>query len=885
MTSSEDLSPQPRAEGRRVEWAVGILVLLLAAGTVWMGPRPTGDLYVALAAGRDIVAGKLNALDDWSFNTEGRIWVNQNWGTHMLYYLFFKATGGTDGHLTGDLGSGEIGLLTLKILLLLTGSAFLAMACRKRGVDWPIAMITAAGMVIGGKSFIDLRPNLTTLMFAPVMLFLLYRTIDRRRGIWLTMVVFGVIWANLHGGFIFGLAVMGLWGICMIVPPLLYNRLWRRVLLGLLWSVAAGLLAGGLTAELGGRGSPAMPVGVVIAVACLAAHLAFTIRKHLTGAAAADGKADLRSGLSASWGAGWPYAAATGGAIVLAAVVTPFGVQNLFRTDTVNKPLEIWNLSHPLIMRDPTWRQVIEWRSVYEASTRTFATTWEFFTILAVVSFLICCHVIYKVLKNRKLTLEDAALVVAVAVLAAVIVLKAQPVYEKFSIHPSLKGNAAAAPLRKGWLAAIIVFSTLGLVAAVASIGVAGKLILRRRIERFTPRQVGVLIFDVAMTGIGIGMAFKSRRFIPLSLLLIGPVAARQMQWLLRTLGRGLAGMPASSGEAAPPPLPAEANEAAEQRPGGRGRGALYAIPTLVAGLALLTAVGFQTRRNIYRYLPGSPLVRHRSMLKNMILYQVFPPGPRDFINANALAGRCFNEWRWEGYLRWYCPQLKAFVGGRAQQVYSLDTYRKQQGLLRGQEGPTMLEQMGVRWMVIPKNINYRVLLHNALTGKSAKWVAVYHDGENYVLANPALPECREVISQCLQGKLEYPDPAIAALSRARCLSSPRIGKFALAVDLVKESQKHRPILATYELLRKLYNSTQTVPGQEIAYFEAHLRRLKAMETDRQNGIEVLQCREQAIRMLLSLYRLTKNREGLAHVDKEATELNEEFKAMAEKWN
>ena len=560
MTSSEDLSPQPPADGRRVELAVGILVLL--------GPRPTGDLYVALAAGRDIVAGKLNALDDWSFNTEGRVWVNQNWGTHMLYYLFFKAAGGTDGHLTNDLGSGEIGLLTLKILLLLTGSAFLAMACRKRGVDWPIAMIVAAGMVIGGKSFIDLRPNLTTLMFAPVMLFLLYRTIDRRRGIWLTMVVFGVVWANLHGGFIFGLAVMGLWGICMIVPPVFYHRIWRRFLLGLLWSAAAGVVAGGLTWELSKGSGPAKGVGLVVGVGCLAAYVIWTIRRRLTGPEGADARTDLRSGLAASLGAGWPYAAASFGAIVLAAVVTPFGVQNLFRTDTVNKPLEIWNLAHPLIMRDPTWRQVIEWRSVYEASTRTFATTWEFFTILAVVSFLICCHVVYKVLKNRKLTLEDAALVVAVAVLAAVIVLKAQPVYERFCVHPSLKNNPAAAVLRKGWLAAIIVFSTLGLVAAVASIGVADKLILRRRIERFTPRQVGVLIFDVAMTAIGIGMAFKSRRFIPLSLLLIGPVAARQMQWLLRTLGRGLAGMPASSGEAAPPPLPAEANEAAE-RPGG----------------------------------------------------------------------------------------------------------------------------------------------------------------------------------------------------------------------------------------------------------------------------------------------------------------------------
>ena len=202
------LDRAPGGVGRNILIAVALATVVLAVMMVWSVPRPTGDLYVGLAAGRDIMAGKMGQVDDWAFTTEGRVWINQNWGTNLLYWI------------SNELG-GETGLLVLKVLIILTGTLFLILACRRRDADWPVALIVSAGVIAAGRSFIDLRPNLTTLMFVPVMLHVLYRTAEKPGRIWLTMLVFGVIWANLHGGFTLGLLAIFFWATCVVILPML----------------------------------------------------------------------------------------------------------------------------------------------------------------------------------------------------------------------------------------------------------------------------------------------------------------------------------------------------------------------------------------------------------------------------------------------------------------------------------------------------------------------------------------------------------------------------------------------------------------------------------------------------------------------------------------
>jgi len=958
----ETVESSPEAPGRDLGWKVvvvlGVLTVLLAVVTVWTVPRPTGDLYVALAAGRDIFDGKLTKLDDWAFTTQGRVWVNQNWGTHLLYYLFYRAFGGEEGQLTGGVPDGkdpgEIGLVVLKLLILLTGASFLVLACRRRGVDWPVALIVAGGIIAAGRSFIDLRPNLTTLMFAPPMLYLLYRTSDKPSRSWLVMVIFGLLWANLHGGFFLGLGTMLVWTGCMFLAPWLGVRWLHRWVPGLAWSIGAGVILGIWT------DSPL--AGVIAGVVCAGVHwIVAEVRSERPGKAARGarrakgGKGQeppepaMGDRISAAINRNWPYVAATIGAFVLAGVLSPFGIHNAFRdySKLTMSFSELWNLSHPFVImaggaRD-LWQSVIEWHSIFTASPRTFGTSWEFFGIVGLFAVLVPLHVTVKLLKRRPVDLEDLVLVIGAVVLAVAVFDRAQPMWGRFGRYVASLSRSPAFRLelarvqeqQYGWLAVMIVYPLIGLFAAVVAIAAGAKLLFGgHRLERFSARRIGMLGFDVFMIAFGVFyLAFDARRFIPLCLILLAPPLARRVRWLLdelaaarcwqqlpvrvlwwvllsaatvlgvlylgapklfaRFFGPSRIGLGGWVLVAAPLVVMWLWTLAARLLPALR-----RAWPVFVAGAVVFFVIAVQTRSNLMRYLPFSPMVRNRSMLRNMIVYREFPPGPRDFLYDNDITGRVFNEWRWEGYLHWYCPKLKMYLGGRAQQAYHVDTYKLQRRLLQGRESPSALEEMKVRWIVVPlTKLGYVKLLRAAVYADAAKWVPVYCDGENIVLANSLLPEPQRVIRMCAQGqvaigrrepgKLTYRSAALAALSRGFCFSSRPVQSPRKAIAAIKESQqcpKPWPIYQSYSALRDLYKVVPVNAKQEIAYFEAEYARLSALETRRLGGVEVLRCREWVLNMLSELYTAQKDVRKFTWAREEGKKVTRQILAVVDEW-
>lgn len=832
-------SAAPGAKGESVvSLAGGLLAVLLAVVTVWSVPRPTGDLYVGLAAGRDILDGKLNAIDDWSFSTnndrEKRVWVNQNWGTHLLYYF------------AHDWG-GETGLLVLKALLLLVGAAFLALACRRRGVGWPIALLVAGGIMAAGRSFIDLRPNLTTLMFIPVMLYVLYWTQDRPRRIWWVMVIFGVLWANLHGGFFLGLLVMGLWAACMIVPPMLDEHRLQRLGVGVAWSGTVGL------AFLAVQGDKL--VGAVVFLICLAIH--FLVLMFLPGGQAPGRQRPQKDADRPAWHriaaraaveglrGRWPYLAATGGAIALAGIITPFGLQNAFRHDTTLRFTEIWNLTHPLVMAEnEVWQQVIEWNSIFTAGTRTFGTTWEFFAVVGLVSALAMVRIVVRLIRQERLTLEDLVLVLGIVVVCAVVVRRAFQTWDEFGLAP-LADDAAAAEPRTGWLACWLAYLVIGLGAACVG-AAAVRSFAHRRMQPLSAAAAGLLAFDIILAGVGIQMAFSARRFIPLSLMLLAPVAAMQLQWLASRIG--------------------------------------WSWPAGLASLALMVPVGFQLRRNALSYWPGNPFVRTPSVLENMITYhQSFPPGAMQFIRDNDLSGRVFNEWRWEGYLHWHCPKLKLFLGGRAQQVYNVETYKLQKYVLSSLEGPAVLERLGVRWIVVPVS-QYGAFIQHVVYSRGTRWAPVYFDGENIVAASVGDADGRAAVDRCLKGQFKYPDRAVAALSRGICLSGAAINRPAEAAAALKESQEYRPIAMAYALLARALEAIPFEPAKEIDHLETQVRRLAAMDYRCYGGIDILNTRVQALDLLVRLYEAAKREDQAQRVRTELMDATRIRQQVLDEW-
>ena len=188
-----------------VQLAVVLVVVIGLVVVAWARPRACGDFYVALAAGRDIIETRLSCLtepDTWSFRTTDKRWFDQNWGTHVLFYVTWAA-------------GGEWGELLLKAGILGAMGIFITMRCRQRGVDWPLAILTGGAAVAAARAFIDMRPNLMTLMFAPLMAWLLLRTRRNPHQMWVALGVL-VLWSNVHGGFLLGIAMMGLWTLCWV---------------------------------------------------------------------------------------------------------------------------------------------------------------------------------------------------------------------------------------------------------------------------------------------------------------------------------------------------------------------------------------------------------------------------------------------------------------------------------------------------------------------------------------------------------------------------------------------------------------------------------------------------------------------------------------------
>jgi len=881
------LPEEPGGVGRQVVTVVALAAVVLAVATVWSVPRPTGDLYVGLAAGRDIMAGKLGQVDDWSFTTQGRVWINQNWGTNWAYWASHWLC-------------GEAGLLALKALMLMAGTGFLVFACRRREASWPIALIVSAGVIAAGRSFIDLRPNLTTLMFIPVMLHLLYRTAGRPGRIWLTMLVFGVIWANLRGGFTLGLVAMFFWALCVVILPIFGRERLSAWVPGVAVAGAAAVIfhyirMGSYTVAK----SSLTDILPAIVVFVLALGIWYLIRWNVAkahrlagggGSTAPPGRT-FKASASEMLRRKWAYLAAALGAVVLAGVVTPFGIHNAFRDfSKLKMPFwEMWNLTHPIVVTigkdSDIWRSVIEWNSIFTASPNTFGTSWEFFGIVGLFSVLVPLQVAVKIRREKLLDVEDFVLLVMIVAVCVAIIAQAEPVRAAFArtVDKAIfKGVASNDSFRGiwqqyyGWTAAMIVFPMIALFASGVSLAAVSAWFRRRQMSPFSAERIGIVVFDVCIAAGGIKLAFGARRFMPLALMLLAPLLARRMQWLVGWLGDMAAG--------ALEPAPAGGRRTGgAAAPHSVGRGLMWHLPAVVIGLAVVFTISIQAVRNYNRYRTDSPIVRYKSVLKNMIAYQMFPPYAKDFIRDNDLSGRCFNEWRWEGYLRWYCPKLKMFVGGRAQQAYDIKTYQFQRKLLGGFFPPSELEKLKIRWIIVPWSGSYIPLMQRAAYNKGAAWVPVFCDGENLVLANSRLPVCQDTIRKCLAGQLAYPSKAIAHFSRAMCFSAASVNLPAEAVEEIKKAQQFEPISMAYRTMDRMCGRAGGI-GRQVDYLEKENRRLASMDYNHFAGYDILRCRGYVLNMLARYYQATEQRAQQNRIGAEIHRLNGQINRVFDEW-
>jgi hypothetical protein len=152
------------------------------------------DLWFHLAAGREIWARKaIPAVDSWSFTAAGRPWHNHEWLSDVVFHAWSRAFGVESLVYWQWLVEGGAYLLLYGLLARLAGS-------------WGAASLLAVFALAVGVPFFDIRPNLWSVLFFVVLLWL---TLGRARPP-LALPLLFVVWANLHGGVMLGLLALAI---------------------------------------------------------------------------------------------------------------------------------------------------------------------------------------------------------------------------------------------------------------------------------------------------------------------------------------------------------------------------------------------------------------------------------------------------------------------------------------------------------------------------------------------------------------------------------------------------------------------------------------------------------------------------------------------------
>ncbi len=186
-----------------------LFMLMLAALPLargWQAINTDGDLGRHLRVGREILEHGLFFTDRFSWTMQGQPFVPYEWLSEILFALAHR-------------WAGFWGVLVLCGLLVGATAWLLMVWFRRMGVDPLLAFLAAAAASVAGSFHWLARPHLWSLLGTVAVLFLVVSAARRlggsgaRRPLWRSLLLTGLVfavWANLHGGFLFGLVLLGL---------------------------------------------------------------------------------------------------------------------------------------------------------------------------------------------------------------------------------------------------------------------------------------------------------------------------------------------------------------------------------------------------------------------------------------------------------------------------------------------------------------------------------------------------------------------------------------------------------------------------------------------------------------------------------------------------
>ncbi len=180
-------------------------IIVVADAGRWADP----DLWGHLVFGRLILMhGHLPPRDIYSYSAAGLPWHDHEWLSEVVLALCWN-------------GFGVVGLKLMKLAVTAATITLLAMGAAETGAPIPLQLIVLTTGAIAIAPMMQFRPQLFDFVALSALLLLLARDSYRRAGrLWLAIPMFA-LWANLHGGFFVGLAVLAMYTAVIAIEDLL----------------------------------------------------------------------------------------------------------------------------------------------------------------------------------------------------------------------------------------------------------------------------------------------------------------------------------------------------------------------------------------------------------------------------------------------------------------------------------------------------------------------------------------------------------------------------------------------------------------------------------------------------------------------------------------
>ena len=209
LTLRTTSQPEPRSAGPAIPVAVGIAVAaLLAFGASVPLTQSDGDLFAHIAFGRRVLSdGALPITSVLGFAATPTPAIAPAWGAATLFAALERW--------------GGLGIIAACVAVLAGAThGALARFLRSRGAGAThVLVISLVGLALASSHWLA-RPHAFTLAASAALIILLEA--NDRRWLWLVPPLFAV-WSNLHGGWVFGIIVLG----CYVIGSCLAHFLGR----------------------------------------------------------------------------------------------------------------------------------------------------------------------------------------------------------------------------------------------------------------------------------------------------------------------------------------------------------------------------------------------------------------------------------------------------------------------------------------------------------------------------------------------------------------------------------------------------------------------------------------------------------------------------------